>query len=68
MAQTIHLYADALSKWVIFKANCKGIAGEEGKNKGKQREKEEQDETLNSLRRLKTRKENIWVLVLQNML
>ena len=33
-------YADALSKWVIFKAKFKDLAGEEGKNKGKQRERE----------------------------
>ena len=32
--------AGALSKWVIFKANFKDLAGEEGQNKGKQREKE----------------------------
>ena len=37
-----------LSKWVIVKANCKGLAGEEGKNKGKKKEKEGYDENLNS--------------------
>ena len=33
-------FADALSKWVVVKANFDELAGEEGKNKGMQREKE----------------------------
>ena len=41
--------ADALSNWFIFKGNFKDLAGEEGKNKGKQRETE-------ALTKLKTHK------------
>ena len=43
-----------LSKWVIFKANIQDFAGEEGQNKGKQRDKERQDEKMNSHRKPKT--------------
>ena len=48
------MYADALSKRVIFKAHVKDAAGEKGKINGKQRDKEGEDETLNRLRKLKT--------------
>ena len=51
------MHADALSKWVIFKAIFKDLAGDEGKIKGQQREKREDKMKLNSLRRLKTQKD-----------
>ena len=33
------IYADALSKWVCFKAMCEDLAGEDGKNTRENKEK-----------------------------
>ena len=52
-------FADALSKWVVFKANFKDLAGEEGQNKGKHREKEGPDENVNSHSKPKTQEKII---------
>ena len=49
-------FADALSKWLIFKANFKDFAGEEGKNQGKQREKEGYHEKSKYLGNIETLK------------
>ena len=63
----IYIYGntDTLSKWASFKEIFKDLAGEEGQNKGKQREKEGQGEKTNSHRKLKTQNKKSESLVLQ---